>query len=213
VLPPCGAVAPASQDPDDALRSTALFVQSGGILGHTRPMFSTLASSKFGVAAMQAAGASTAGLASPGSSRPGFLYLPGGLSSSTENVAQGTEQRLHSGHGNQSAVQSQTPSQWLAAKVREIQAESVKAAQLQMKVQAQNRSSVPANSTRHKHWSEEEDELLKYAVTSESVPGGKHKWGWISRKYFKGNRNSTQCKVRWHHVRHIGSSHCVRRRF
>lgn len=51
--------------------------------------------------------------------------------------------------------------------------------------------------TRHKHWSEEEDEQLKVAVKREEFVGEKHDWKRIAKLYFGNTRTGSQCKVRW----------------
>ncbi|KAG7363352.1 Myb-like DNA-binding protein [Nitzschia inconspicua] len=51
--------------------------------------------------------------------------------------------------------------------------------------------------TRHKHWTDEEDEQLRVAVKQESVYGEKNDWKHIAKKYFGNSRSGTQCKVRW----------------
>ena len=55
------------------------------------------------------------------------------------------------------------------------------------------------NSTRHKHWSNEEDKTLKLAVKKEQ---NDHKMDWriISEKYFGNKRSAIQCKNRWKNV-------------
>lgn len=47
-------------------------------------------------------------------------------------------------------------------------------------------------------WSQEEDELLKIAVSAENSPPN---WRLISLKYFHGERSHIQCKNRWKKVR------------
>ncbi|KAL3936974.1 MAG: hypothetical protein SGARI_002332, partial [Bacillariaceae sp.] len=53
-------------------------------------------------------------------------------------------------------------------------------------------------ATRHKHWTPEEDEILRHAQKTEADdnPGkwGKGKWEKISNEYFAGLRNANQCK-------------------
>lgn len=51
--------------------------------------------------------------------------------------------------------------------------------------------------TRHKHWSEEEDEQLRQAVQLEADLGQKNDWKKIAKTYFGNTRSGTQCKVRW----------------
>ena len=52
------------------------------------------------------------------------------------------------------------------------------------------------SSTRHKHWSEEEDEMLRHAMASEKTPN----WSDISLTYFHSTRSVSQCKNRWKNV-------------
>mmetsp|Transcript_36859 Transcript_36859/g.42444 ORF Transcript_36859/g.42444 Transcript_36859/m.42444 type:complete len:477 (-) Transcript_36859:355-1785(-) len=56
-------------------------------------------------------------------------------------------------------------------------------------------SKLSASSTRHKHWTKEEDDTLRNAITQE----GKNKIHWkeISGKYFNTTRSGAQCKNRW----------------
>jgi Myb-like DNA-binding domain len=56
--------------------------------------------------------------------------------------------------------------------------------------------SLKSGSTRHKHWTAEEDEVLKVAVEEEG-----RIWNVVSKNYFQGHRNAAQCKVRWMLVR------------
>jgi hypothetical protein len=51
--------------------------------------------------------------------------------------------------------------------------------------------------TKHKHWTEEEDEQLKRAIEKETMKGGKNDWKKIARRHFGNTRSGTQCKVRW----------------
>ena len=59
-------------------------------------------------------------------------------------------------------------------------------------------SKLSASSTRHKHWTKEEDDTLRNAVALEG--GGRTIWKEISRKYFRKNRSGTQCKNRFNNV-------------
>lgn len=52
--------------------------------------------------------------------------------------------------------------------------------------------------TKHKHWSEEEDETLKLAVETEQIRP--IDWIKIARNYFNNMRSATQCKNRWKNV-------------
>eukprot|EP00536_Pseudo-nitzschia_multiseries_P000743 jgi/Psemu1/179414/e_gw1.9.178.1 len=49
--------------------------------------------------------------------------------------------------------------------------------------------------TRHKHWTGEEDEILRDAITKEGKV--RIQWEKISKKYFRKIRSAAQCKVRW----------------
>ena len=61
------------------------------------------------------------------------------------------------------------------------------------------RESLRANKeTKHKHWSEGEDETLKLAV--EPVQNGPIDWIKIARNFFNNTRSATQCKNRWRNV-------------
>jgi hypothetical protein len=51
--------------------------------------------------------------------------------------------------------------------------------------------------TKHKHWTEEEDEQLRVAVQRETAHGERHDWKRIAKTYFGNTRAGTQCKVRW----------------
>jgi hypothetical protein len=51
--------------------------------------------------------------------------------------------------------------------------------------------------TKHKHWTEEEDEQLRVAVHRETAHGERHDWKRIAKTYFGNARAGTQCKVRW----------------
>uniref|UniRef100_A0A7S4AA48 Uncharacterized protein n=1 Tax=Pseudo-nitzschia australis TaxID=44445 RepID=A0A7S4AA48_9STRA len=50
-------------------------------------------------------------------------------------------------------------------------------------------------STRHKHWTRKEDEILRHAIAEEG--NGKIVWCKISELYFRESRSAAQCKVRW----------------
>jgi Myb-like DNA-binding domain len=56
-----------------------------------------------------------------------------------------------------------------------------------------------AEQTRFKHWSEEEDALLKLAIEREygDRPGARKDWKKLALKYFTNSRSSDQCKIRW----------------
>jgi hypothetical protein len=54
------------------------------------------------------------------------------------------------------------------------------------------------SSTRHKHWTKEEDDTLRNAVALEGR--GRTVWKEISRKYFNKIRSGTQCKNRFKNV-------------
>lgn len=55
--------------------------------------------------------------------------------------------------------------------------------------------------TRHKHWTEEEDEILRRAMAAMARKfGGTSNWSKISGKYFQSTRSETQCKNRWNNV-------------
>ena len=53
-------------------------------------------------------------------------------------------------------------------------------------------------ATKHKHWSKEEDETLKFATESEPLKS--LDWIHIARTYFNNRRSATQCKNRWKNV-------------
>ena len=53
-------------------------------------------------------------------------------------------------------------------------------------------------STRHKHWTRKEDEILRHAMAEEG--NGKIVWCKISELYFRATRSAAQCKVRWNNV-------------
>ena len=53
-------------------------------------------------------------------------------------------------------------------------------------------------ATKHKHWSKEEDETLRFATESE--PTGPLDWIQIAQDYFNNTRSATQCKNRWKNV-------------
>jgi hypothetical protein len=59
-----------------------------------------------------------------------------------------------------------------------------------------------ADTTKFKHWTEEEDNRLKYAVEREYTGrrGEKKNWKMLAREYFNNTRSSGQCKIRWKHV-------------
>lgn len=57
------------------------------------------------------------------------------------------------------------------------------------------------SSTRHKHWSKEEDNTLRSAITQEGTDT--ICWEEIARKYFNTIRSGTQCKMRWKNVNEI----------
>ena len=57
------------------------------------------------------------------------------------------------------------------------------------------------SSTRHKHWSKEEDNTLRSAITQEGTDT--ICWEDIARKYFNTIRSGTQCKMRWKNVNEI----------
>ena len=63
------------------------------------------------------------------------------------------------------------------------------------KINSSNRAN---KDTKHKHWSEEEDETLKLAVEIEQF--GPTSWIKIARNYFSNTRSATQCKNRWKNV-------------
>jgi hypothetical protein len=54
------------------------------------------------------------------------------------------------------------------------------------------------SSTWHKHWTDEEDEILRYAIAEKKI----QKWKLIAKKYFKNTRSAEQCKHRWNNVRY-----------
>ena len=60
-------------------------------------------------------------------------------------------------------------------------------------------------STWHKHWTDEEDEILRYAVAEEK----NHKWKSIAKKYFNNTRSAEQCKSRWNNVRYSFVKECM----
>ena len=64
------------------------------------------------------------------------------------------------------------------------------------KTKIKAKSSV--SSTRHKHWTKEEDETLRNAMAQEGK--GKIYWNQISRYYFRTTRSAAQCKNRWKNV-------------
>ena len=55
-----------------------------------------------------------------------------------------------------------------------------------------------SRTTRHKHWSKEEDEILRSAMVAETTINPN--WEEISSKYFNSNRSAMQCKNRWKNV-------------
>jgi hypothetical protein len=59
-------------------------------------------------------------------------------------------------------------------------------------------SKFSASSTRHKHWTKEEDDTLRNAVALEDR--GRTVWKEISGKYFNKIRSGTQCKNRFNNV-------------
>ena len=59
-------------------------------------------------------------------------------------------------------------------------------------------SIAAVSATRHKHWTEEEDEILRSAI-AEQVKDNVY-WNEISRNYFRLTRSATQCKNRWKNV-------------
>jgi len=64
-----------------------------------------------------------------------------------------------------------------------------------------------ASSRRFKHWTQDEDALLKTAISLEGGPP--HNWTLISRKYFHGSRNPCQCKGRWTKVQYSSCSNVM----
>jgi len=52
--------------------------------------------------------------------------------------------------------------------------------------------------TKHKHWSDEEDETLNLAVETEQIKP--IDWMKIARTFFSNTRSATQCKNRWKNV-------------
>lgn len=60
-------------------------------------------------------------------------------------------------------------------------------------------------SRSHKHWNQEEDEILKSAITSEmfNLPRNTVNWEQISNICFQYSRSSKQCRQRWNQVRII----------
>jgi hypothetical protein len=54
------------------------------------------------------------------------------------------------------------------------------------------------SSTWHKHWTDEENEILRYAIAEKKT----QKWKLIAKKYFKNTRSAEQCKHRWNNVRY-----------
>ena len=62
------------------------------------------------------------------------------------------------------------------------------------KCDLQLKTSVP--QTRHKHWTKDEDEILRSAT----LASGTTNWGCISRTYFNCSRSATQCRHRWQKV-------------
>ena len=55
-----------------------------------------------------------------------------------------------------------------------------------------------SKETKHKHWSEEEDEMLRLAIANEKA--NSIDWIRLARKYFNNTRSATQCKNRWKNV-------------
>ena len=53
-----------------------------------------------------------------------------------------------------------------------------------------------SNETRHKHWTQEEDGILRSAIFKH----GSTDWSDISSMYFLSTRSATQCKNRWKNV-------------
>jgi hypothetical protein len=63
------------------------------------------------------------------------------------------------------------------------------------------RKSKACLMTRHKHWTEEEDEILRCAMAAMAREvDGTSNWSKISGKYFHSTRSETQCKNRWKNV-------------
>jgi hypothetical protein len=58
--------------------------------------------------------------------------------------------------------------------------------------------------SRHKHWTEEEDAILRHAVAQ----NGTRDWKELSKKYFQNSRSASQCKTRWKSV--SLAIHCVK---
>lgn len=52
------------------------------------------------------------------------------------------------------------------------------------------------SQTRHKHWTKDEDEILRSAT----LASGTTNWSYISKKYFDGSRSANQCRNRWKNV-------------
>ena len=63
---------------------------------------------------------------------------------------------------------------------------------------ADSKAKASVSSTRHKHWTEEEDETLRSAMVQEG--SGKIYWNEISRNHFHTTRSASQCKNRWKNV-------------
>jgi hypothetical protein len=61
------------------------------------------------------------------------------------------------------------------------------------KTSRHDRNCLASELTKHKHWTEEEDNFLKFAVDREQ----KRDWRVIAEKYFDNARSAQQCKVRW----------------
>lgn len=96
------------------------------------------------------------------------------------------------------------PSQWLRQQVSS-DAASLRKSWTEMiindppKTRKTSKVDVRASpATKHKHWSKEEDETLKFATESE--PSKSLDWIQIARNYFNNTRSATQCKNRWKNV-------------
>lgn len=67
------------------------------------------------------------------------------------------------------------------------------------KAKPQKKIILASKITKHKHWSEEEDETLRQAMDLEQHAETTN-WTRIARYYFSNTRSASQCKNRWKNV-------------
>jgi hypothetical protein len=67
------------------------------------------------------------------------------------------------------------------------------------KIAATTAPTATTSTRKFQRWTEEEDDILKYAVSREGPPP--HNWKRIAKKHFSNSRSSHQCKSRWTKVR------------